>query len=211
MKTFILLSFAVLGWAFFVLSGGRGFEPPVNPALASEIAQPVARDVAETRPVPTVAPAVPVRPELTWVTPALADPIAPSQTTGIGLEPLREPTDPPSITLVSLEQSSDQFASRLVNFDPDSVAPPATPDVPEPEPEMVTAPVVPPIDIRTITGTRVNMRNGPGTNYDVLARLTLGQEVQVLGDSGSGWMRLRSLKDRTAGWVSASLVSKRAR
>jgi uncharacterized protein YraI len=81
---------------------------------------------------------------------------------------------------------------------------------PEPAPEPVTVAVAP-ADIREITATRVNMRDGPGTTHPILARLSLGHEVEVLGDSGNGWLRLRTLPEQQSGWISASLVSKAKR
>ncbi|MFC3118967.1 SH3 domain-containing protein [Jhaorihella thermophila] len=66
-------------------------------------------------------------------------------------------------------------------------------------------------DIREIIGTRVNMRDGPGTIYPATARLMLGQKVEVLEDSGTGWLRLKTVQSGLRGWVAASLVSKPAR
>ena len=61
-------------------------------------------------------------------------------------------------------------------------------------------------DLREVAGTRVNMRDGPGTIYPVIARLHLGQEVEVLDDSGTGWLRLRTTEGRVTGWASKSLI-----
>ena len=81
------------------------------------------------------------------------------------------------------------------------------------EPEPVAAPAPPPElkpDLRKVTGTRVNMRDGPGTIYPVIARLVLGDEVEVLSTSGTGWLRLRTLPERRIGWVASSLIGKKA-
>ncbi|AHC99450.1 ligand-binding protein SH3 [Leisingera methylohalidivorans DSM 14336] len=71
---------------------------------------------------------------------------------------------------------------------------------PEPEPEK---------DIRQIRASRVNMRQGPGTNYPVIARLLGGDEVIVFEDSGTGWLHLRAPGKGKVGWIAASLVSKK--
>ncbi|UWR04954.1 SH3 domain-containing protein [Ruegeria conchae] len=63
-------------------------------------------------------------------------------------------------------------------------------------------------DIREISGTRVNMRDGPGTIYPIIAKANIGQRVEVLSDSGTGWLRLRLLPGQSVGWISASLVRK---
>lgn len=67
-------------------------------------------------------------------------------------------------------------------------------------------PVEPFADIRAVTGSRVNMRTGPGTNFAILAQPVRGDEVTVLRDPGDGWLKLRTA-DGKVGWISASLVS----
>ena len=59
-----------------------------------------------------------------------------------------------------------------------------------------------------MAGTRVNMRDGPGTIYPVILRLRIGQQVEVLETSGTGWLRLRTVQGQQVGWVAASLISK---
>ena len=65
------------------------------------------------------------------------------------------------------------------------------------------------LDLRQIRASRVNMRQGPGTIYPVLARLLAGDEVLVIEDSGTGWLQLRTKKGNKVGWVAASLVGKK--
>ena len=57
-------------------------------------------------------------------------------------------------------------------------------------------------DIREISGTRVNMRDGPGTIYPIIGKATIGQKVEVLSESGTGWLRLRVIaaRNRSAGF-----------
>ncbi|MBI6629219.1 SH3 domain-containing protein [Pontibaca sp. S1109L] len=64
------------------------------------------------------------------------------------------------------------------------------------------------IDIRLVIGTNVNMRQGPGTSYPVIARMDLGDKVEVLSDPGNGWLRLRNLREMRIGWIAASLIGK---
>ena len=63
-------------------------------------------------------------------------------------------------------------------------------------------------DIREISGARVNMRDGPDTIYPIIAKASIGQRVEVLGDSGIGWLRLRLFPDQRIGWIASSLVRK---
>lgn len=67
--------------------------------------------------------------------------------------------------------------------------------------------VAPALDVRRIVESRVNMRNGPRTQYSVLSRLTSGDEVVVLADSGDGWLKLRAIDGGQVGWMADSLVN----
>ncbi|TMV02132.1 SH3 domain-containing protein [Ruegeria sediminis] len=110
--------------------------------------------------------------------------------TGFAL--VREPAA--TITLASIEKGV--LALRQETVEPEA---PELPAVPEPV-----------RDIREVRGTRVNMRDGPGTIYPVIAKLTIGHEVEVLDDPGIGWLRLRVLPEQQVGWIASSLISKKA-
>lgn len=61
-------------------------------------------------------------------------------------------------------------------------------------------------DIRAVTGSRVNMRNGPGTNFPVLTQLVRGETAMVLQEPGNGWLKIRVQETGRVGWMSASLM-----
>ncbi|MEM9309540.1 MAG: SH3 domain-containing protein [Pseudomonadota bacterium] len=63
------------------------------------------------------------------------------------------------------------------------------------------------LNIRRIKGTRVNMRSGPGTDYDVVDQLLQNTQVEVLTDTGTGWVELRTLEGGTTGWVASFLLT----
>lgn len=75
------------------------------------------------------------------------------------------------------------------------------------EEPAVRAPAAASADLRQIVATRVNMRAGPGTSHDILDRLSRGATVEVLGDNGRGWLRLRTLPGDRVGWIAERLVS----
>jgi uncharacterized protein YraI len=58
------------------------------------------------------------------------------------------------------------------------------------------------------TGSRLNVRSGPGTDYSVVAKAGDGAEYQVVGRSAAGdWLLLQLSSDTSdVGWVSAGYV-----
>lgn len=74
-----------------------------------------------------------------------------------------------------------------------------------PAPEVVEPTAAAP-DIRFVSGNVVNMRGGPGTNYQVLTQLRRGDPVQVLSGTG-GWVKLRTEAGQI-GWMAERLVSR---
>lgn len=62
-------------------------------------------------------------------------------------------------------------------------------------------------DIREVTGRRVNMRQGPGTQFNVVSRLVAGENVEVLQSPGNGWLKLKVVSTGRVGWMADWLVS----
>lgn len=205
MPRLIIVSFLILGWTFYELSGGGAFEPrglrppKPEPQLAEARPSPApAAPVIAPRKAPTEAPAEATaqtqRAALKAQQLARADRLAQIRQ-GLGVQLTGFSGAGTGIALTTLEQGAAGLHEAAPA--PEPAAAPAPP--PEPKP-----------DLREVTGTRVNMRDGPGTIYPVVARLALGDEVEVLSASGTGWLRLRTLPEQRIGWVAASLVSKRA-
>ncbi len=53
-----------------------------------------------------------------------------------------------------------------------------------------------------ITTTTVNVRRGPGTNYEIVTKIPAGIRVQVVGREGD-WLRVESKHGRPPGYISA--------
>lgn len=68
--------------------------------------------------------------------------------------------------------------------------------------------IAPNADVRRVTAARVNVRDGPGTDYSVINSLGRGTEVEVLTTYGNGWVQLRPVAGGTVGWIAESLLSK---
>ncbi len=62
-------------------------------------------------------------------------------------------------------------------------------------------------DLRSVTGNRVNVRGGPGTDFGVVFRLVQGDSVEVLEDTGNGWVRMRSVDTGEEGWMADWLLT----
>jgi len=95
-----------------------------------------------------------------------------------------------------------------------------TTPVAEPEVIEIVAPIVvedpvvevvevaaQPLDIRAVAGSRVNMRQGPGTNFDVLDTLDGGTQAEVLEVNSDGWARIQVLNTGQVGWMAERLLS----
>ncbi|MEX0318537.1 MAG: SH3 domain-containing protein [Ruegeria sp.] len=209
MKRIIVVSFAFLGLVFYEMSGGADFEPRGVRAPKAERVAKVAPPKATPVPVTVNAETLVAKDVIEVVTEVRAQPepaeSSISQEEGIarlaqaasglssGLTLFDENAG--SITLASLEQGGAALQQTAVATEPAA------------EP---TAVVEPQPDIREVMGTRVNMRDGPGTIYPVIARLNIGHKVEIMDDSGTGWLRLRVLPEQQVGWISASLISKKA-
>ncbi len=55
-------------------------------------------------------------------------------------------------------------------------------------------------DFWYVSGSRVNLRQGPGTGNAVVAQVTFGTEALVL-DSRDGWMQIETTDGATTGWI----------
>lgn len=51
-----------------------------------------------------------------------------------------------------------------------------------------------------VTGSRVNLRAGPGTGNAVVGQLFLGDATEVLGDQ-DGWYQVRTADGAVSGWI----------
>lgn len=58
-----------------------------------------------------------------------------------------------------------------------------------------------------VTGTRVNVRSGPSTNYGVIGSVSLGDEVELVALEGSSWARIR-LGDGRTGFMAKRFLSR---
>jgi hypothetical protein len=197
---FIIITFVFLGFVFYQMSGGSSFDPVET--RNARIDGPA--------PVETAAIAVKENPqdqdpvEVTRVSLDLAsvtDVVAPQRTlrtqparavARVEEEPVIEDEAPVQIILPSLIENAAPQGGQVTPVDFSSDAPAA------PTAQRET---------RRVTGNRVNVRGGPGTDYSVVNRLVRGDEVIILEDPGNGWVRLRPASGGTVGWMAEFLLS----
>lgn len=212
MFRFILVSLGFLGWAFYEMSGGSDFDP-----VATRMAR--IEPVAET---PFDAPA------------ENSNQVVLASASGdvVDTDPFEnEAVTRVSLNLTSLQDALDQSGDAAVvtpavtAVDP-AVVPTnvaittASADTPAIIPSLIvqddtaTATASPAalvseigLDIRTVSGNRVNVRGGPSTNFSVVSKLVRGDAVEILEDNGNGWVKMRSVLTGEEGWMADFLLS----
>ncbi|MGR3501536.1 SH3 domain-containing protein [Pseudaestuariivita sp.] len=176
--------FLFLGWAFWELSGGSEFEPAVTRTAVADVTA-TTLDESPAEEVEVVA-SEPVAPE--------TDTTEPETTEIAAVDPAPEQT-PESVLTTELNNALDSAIEETAQ---------ETAALAE---EVVPQPVAAPIDLRRVSGDRVNMRQGPGTNFGIVTRLTQGDEVEVIQEPGNGWLELRVVESNKIGWIADWLVT----
>lgn len=172
MKSYVWVTFAFMGLAFYHLSGGADFEPAAerSPIFAAvEPSVPVA--ATAVAPVPQV--------QITDVTAVQSPPVV-----QVSLRSNATTADPEPRTDASAELAA--ILTQAVN---------------------VPAEVQMQKDLRAVSGSRVNMRQGPGTEFSVIETLAQGTEVEVLEIDATGWARLLVVSTQKEGWMAERLLT----
>ena len=61
-------------------------------------------------------------------------------------------------------------------------------------------------DLMYVNAKRVNLRNGLGTNHNVLGKLERDTQVELLAEADGSWVKLRVIETNRVGWMSISLL-----
>lgn len=193
MARFILVTFAFLGWAFYEMSGGNEFEPasarltnikvdPLKPVEEPALADASKLDGLEDQVTRVALNLNSVEDVLSGTGPRPAK--LPQQTTEAVYENV--PQQGESVAIIqSLVDGAD--ASNVV--------------------QVSAAADDAPYDVRSVSANRVNVRGGPGTDYNVVSRLVRGDEVEILEDSGNGWVLMRPMGGGETGWMADFLLT----
>ena len=193
MRRFIFVTFIFLGWAFYVASGGADYAPRPG-SLQARVIEDVTPPVRELSNL--VIPA-----DESTVT-ALADlDLSKSRDTEVTLASVSTEGEDVAMTSDSIEDTGTDLEKVAIltldtGFADITIAEPLT--VPE---------VTQPRDIREVTGNVVNMRDGPGTSFARVGKITKGTEIEVLEEPGNSWVRLQVLDTGETGWIADWLIT----
>lgn len=203
MVRFIVLTFAFLGWSFYEMSGGADFEPgQIN---AQREAARLAEE-AEKAELAAVARADTTEVALTQVAVRI-EPQADETTEVAALGAVSTPLVEAATDAATPDAIGDATVTEAVASS--DAVPTVTPAAaPAAESTIVAeAASAADLDLRRVTGNRVNMRQGPGTNYSVVAKLVRNDEVIILQDPGDGWVKLRVVDGNRVGWMADFLLA----
>ncbi len=169
MNRFIVLSFLVMAWGYYEMSGGADFVPESRPVLMAEAED--TPEVVEVVAEDTTLDAVEVATRADTESLDAIDPVesptpdAISVDTATIIEAIPEPVEVP----VSVEDALRDIVGT---------------------------------DLREVTGDLVNMRDGPGTDFGVIDKLSRGSIVNVLETGIDGWVRVEVETTGLSGWMS---------
>ncbi len=219
MQRFLILGFAFLAFAFYVMSGGASFDPAASRDALIEARQhrEAARIAALPAPGETIAvegvattralpgPATRTNTQAQPLNLAsfedVADPAAELEAAPAGLNVTEEALDRPVPTRIIPETELSLDALETASGARQNIAfAGSTTSASDGRVENT-------VDIRTVQGSRVNMRSGPGTEYDVIDQLSQSTQVEILTDSGDGWVELRPVTGGATGWIAEFLLS----
>ncbi len=62
-------------------------------------------------------------------------------------------------------------------------------------------------DHREVTGNMVNMRAGPGTEFQAVGKVSKGSKIAVLDEPGNGWIMLEVVETGETGWMADWLLT----
>lgn len=201
MIRFILLTLAVLAWAFWILSGGSDFEPEAPAPRPVAMAEPT----PEPSPAPAPEPARTPQPERPASENAASENAAPEPAT-IAASQVQPPAPQPEP--VASADPSEPARDPVTDALTEALATPEP--TPAPAPAPAPQPARPILDLRMVEATRVNMRSGPSTDFRVVDTLRQGTSVEVKEIDSSGeepWARIVVLASGVEGWMAERFLA----
>lgn len=178
MRLFLVAAFALLAALFWIASGGSAFDPPERTVAAPR------EEAAPAEPIPPPAPLTQVETEE---------------------EPPVDAAEIAAFDRAAAAAEAEGGAPDPVVLEPGGGSEGAAPGGAEPGTSgAIEDALSQALDLRTVSGTAVNVRSGPGTGFDVVAQVLEGARAEVLDEEG-GWSRIRTEDGRT-GWMSSRFL-----
>ena len=209
MWRFVVICFAFLGAAFYVLSDGASYEPAPNSLQAQ----------AKLPPEERINYRAPAEPEPERVTSRTVQQVESSLE---DLNTAAEEADELSLTLASVREDAAGIlqaeASRPKAELLDMALPETTfqirSNIDEDEAAIDAAVAAAlgevtfdPSQIRWVKENIIDLRAGPGLSFDRVTQVSKGAEVAVLEDPGHGWLNVQVLDGYDTGWVPEWLLT----
>lgn len=196
MWRFVLISFVVMGWSFYELSGGSDYAPAENSIQVQGL------------------------PDRTPPRPAAQEPAARNRTlaqveaTMDELDRARTEAEELSLTLAAVSTDGPSIiaaeASRpkaeLLELQIEERREESATDIDAAVAAAIGDPTADPSRLRWVREPMVDLRTGPGLTFDTVARIAKGTEVAVLEDPGHGWLNVRVTGTYQTGWLAEWLV-----
>ena len=209
MWRFLLVCFAFLGAAFYILSGGASYEPVPNSLQAQAKLPPEER-------INYRAPATP-EPQRT-VTQAQAQ--VERSFEALGTE--EEDADDLALTLAAARTDATGLLEAEANRPKAELLTMALPETAfeirtntQEDQEAIDAAVAAalgevtfdPSQIRWVKEDIIDLRMGPGLNFKRVKQLSRGTEVAILEAPGHGWLNVQVVDGFDTGWVAEWLLA----
>jgi hypothetical protein len=212
MWRFILISFGLLGFAFYEASGGADYAPAPDSLQVAMRGKSLFATPLKVKPATQLAAAdieVP-RAEPAPRDDMMDETVTRAQTSFDGFSGIENGTlGGFEIALASGARTlpgGDALGQRALDDIGIFSAETLVDDVNSLPFDQALVVAQPPSDIRSITRSSANMRSGPGTDYDKVEQLALGMQVEVLGHEGS-WVAVRDLQTGQTGWMADWLIT----
>lgn len=193
MGKFIIGTFAILAWAFYVMSGGASFQPETRMAEAATQTPDVTR--ARTAGLIDIVPSAEAAPAPAAAAPAAA---APAAMTTAEATPAETANTPVQISL----ETAPVYEGQTIES---STIEPTFASLSAPAPAAVASPDL--TAIREVAGRAVNMREGPSTSFAVIDTLPQGTQTEIIDSDGTGWVRIRVVETGQMGWMAERLLT----
>lgn len=179
-----VLTFGFLAFAWYEMSGGADFVAGENGVELLASYTPPVESVADRTLVARAD-----------ISPALNELVPPAPRVQTVLQPAAAPA-------AARPQPEPEKIEQVFFEDPESVAPEVEP-VAQPAVAVASS-----IDYRAVNGSAVNLRTGPGTSYGIVTQLLRDEQVEVMDETGDGWVKLRAVDGNEVGWMSADFLTR---